>query len=74
MARDHTFSIEDFFLSKPEHIFAYFAILSYGTPTPLVNDTPTKTRSATLEFAKKSYYHFSQIVSYLEMNKAMVGI
>ena len=38
----------------PEYIFVYFANLTYRTPTPSVNDTPTKTRGATLEIVKKA--------------------
>ena len=34
VARNHTFSNEELFQLKPEHIFAYYANLAYGTPTP----------------------------------------
>ena len=58
MAQNHTFSNVQLFLLKPHQVFAYFANLAHGTPTPTVNDTPTKTRSATLEFAKKAKSSF----------------
>ena len=49
VAQNHTFSNKELFQLKSEHIFLYFANLAYGSPTPSVNDTPTKTKSATLE-------------------------
>ena len=54
VAQNHTFSNVQLFLLKPHQVFAYFANLAHGTPTPTVNDTPTKTRGATLEIVKKA--------------------
>ena len=56
--KDHQFTNEELFRLSPEHIYAYFAKLAYGTTTPSLDDTPTHARSGTLEFAKKAISSF----------------
>ena len=56
--KDHHFSNKELYRLKPEHIYAYFANLAYGTTTPSADDTPIHARSSTLEFAKKSISSF----------------
>ena len=54
VAQNHVYSNEELFRLKAIHVYAYFADLAYGTPTPSVNDSPTKSRSSTLESAKNA--------------------
>lgn len=58
VSKDHQFTNEELFRLKPQHIYAFFANLAYGTPSPSLDDTPTLSRSATLEFAKKAISSF----------------
>ena len=58
VSKDHEFSNKELFQLKPQHIYAFFANLAYGTPSPSLDDTPTQTRSSTLEFAKKAISSF----------------
>ena len=55
---DHKFSNEELFRLRPEHIYAFFAQLAYGTTSPSADDTPTHARSGTLEFDKKAISSF----------------
>ena len=58
VSKDHQFTNEELFRLKPQHIYAFFANLAYGTPSPSLDDTPTLSSSATFEFAKKAISSF----------------
>ena len=57
-SKDHQFTDEELFALQPEHVYSYFCQMTYGTPTPLETDRPSKCRSSTLEFAKKAISSF----------------
>ena len=56
--KDHEFTNEELFPLRPEHVYAHFANMAYGTPSPSADDYPIKCRSSTLEFAKKAISNF----------------
>ena len=58
VAQNHVFSNEELFCLKLIYVYAYFDDLAYGTPTPLVDNSPTKSRRSTLEFAKTAISSF----------------
>ena len=57
---NHVFSDEEvtqimmsFFCLKLIHIYAHFADLASGMPTPWMNNPPTKSRSSKFKFTRK---------------------
>ena len=58
LTKDHEFTNEELFAIKPHHVYAHFANMAYGVPSPSETDHPTQCRSSTLEFAKKAVSSF----------------
>ena len=58
-ATDYEFSLEQLADIKPEHIYKWMAVKTYGKPNPSQNDNPTYGRSTSLEYYKKALSYFN---------------
>ena len=58
-ATDYEFSLEQLADIKPEHIYKWMTVKTYGKPNPSQNDNPTYGRSTSLEYYKKALSYFN---------------